>query len=145
MNGRNAAYWTTTALAVTSLLVGGLAYLSRVDEVVENLASLGYPGYLLTILGVCKIVAGTVIAAPRFPRLKEWAYAGVAVNLLGAAISHAATGHPAAKIAPPLIAFGVTMASWWLRPSSRSYAPTAKVVREGAQGVLAPEPSSALR
>jgi hypothetical protein len=120
MNRRNAAYWTTTVLAVFPLLVGGVAYLFRMDEVVLNFRELGYPEYLLMILGTFKLLGALVIAAPRLPRLKEWAYAGVAFNLVGAVLSHAAVGHSAEKTLAPLLLLSFTVASWALRPASRT-------------------------
>ena len=56
---------------------------------------------------------------PGAPRLKEWAYAGIAFNLSGAALSHASSGDPAAKVAIPLVLLGLAAASWALRPATR--------------------------
>ena len=80
---------------------------------------LGYPAYFMVILGVWKVLGGVVVVAPRLPRLKEWAYAGMLFDLTGAAASHAAVGDPVAKIATPLILMGIVAASWALRPGSR--------------------------
>lgn len=60
--------------------------------------------------------------APRFPRLKEWAYAGIVFDLTGAAVSHAASGDGAAKVITPLVMVAITIASWSLRPHSRKLA-----------------------
>jgi hypothetical protein len=68
---------------------------------------------------VWKLLGGVAILAPRSPRLKEWAYAGMVLDLTGAAASHAAVGDPAGKVAAPLINSGIVMASWALRPESR--------------------------
>jgi len=65
------------------------------------------------------VLGGLAILAPRLPRLKEWAYAGIAFDLIGAAISHAAMGDPAAKVIVPLVILGIAAASWALRPASR--------------------------
>jgi uncharacterized membrane protein YphA (DoxX/SURF4 family) len=146
MNRRHAAYWTTTVLTVFPFLFGGTAYLLRIDEAVQNMRSLGYPEYLLTIVGAWKVLAGVAIAVPRFPRLKEWAYAGIAFNLTGAALSHAAVGHSAGKMVAPLVLLGVAMASWALRPPSRSLSPTnAFAPPHEASGVIATERSSVPR
>jgi hypothetical protein len=81
---------------------------------------LGYPTYFLVILGVWKLLGAVALVIPRFPRLKEWAYAGVVFNLTGALISHVVSG----DIEPGPMAYLVTMigataASWFLRPPSR--------------------------
>jgi hypothetical protein len=66
---------------------------------------------------------GTTGLAPRFPRLKEWAYAGMLFDLTGATAYHAATGDPAGKIATPLVILGIVAASWDLLPQERVLGP----------------------
>ena len=119
MNTRLIAYWVTTVLAAFVFLAGGAADLARPASAVELMTALGYPAYVMTILGVWKVLGGVAVLIPRFPRLKEWAYAGMVFDLTGASASHAAVGEPAAKIATPLIILGIVMASWALRPGSR--------------------------
>ena len=119
MSARSAGYWTATTLTALAFLSGGAAYLSGVDEPVRGMAALGYPAYFVTLLGIWKLLGGLAILAPRLPRLKEWAYAGIAFDLTGAAVSHVAMGHPAAKVIVPLVVLGIAAASWALRPASR--------------------------
>lgn len=119
MNARLAVYWTTTVLISMAMLSGGIAYLCRVDEVVRGVAALGYPGYFVPMLGACKVFAALVLLAPKLPRLKEWAYAGIAINLAAAIVSHAALGDPTAKLIAPSILLGIAMTSWGLRPAGR--------------------------
>jgi hypothetical protein len=119
VNVRHAVYWTTTILTALSFLSGGAAYLSRIDATVEGMLSLGYPLYFITILGVWKILGSLAILAPRLPHLKEWAYAGIAFDLTGAALSHTAVSNAPVKIAVPLVLLGIAAASWALRPQSR--------------------------
>ena len=91
---RHYAYWSATAVTVFVLLSGGLAYLLRADFAVAGVVALGYPAYVVTILGVWKLLAVPALLAPGFARLKEWAYAGVMFDLTGAAASHLAVGDP---------------------------------------------------
>ena len=121
-NARNAAYWTATTLIALSMLSGGAAYLARAEEPLRGMAELGYPAYFVLLLGIWKVLGGLAILVPRFPLLKEWAYAGIAFDLSGAAFSHAAIGHPAAKVIVPLVILGIAAASWALRPASRRIA-----------------------
>lgn len=123
MTARNAAYWTMTILIALSMLGGGIAYVSRLDAVVEGVTALGYPTYFITMLGIGKIAAALTVLVPRLPRLKEWAYAGITFNLLAAAISHMAMGDPAVKAIVPLIIMSIGLASWALRPASRRLGP----------------------
>ena len=116
---RAAGYWTTTALIAFSFISGGAAYLARVEAPLRGMAELGYPAYFVTILGVWKLLGGLAILAPRFPLLKEWAYAGIAFDLSGAAFSHASMGHPAGKVLVPLVILAIAFGSWALRPASR--------------------------
>lgn len=78
-----------------------------------------YPDYFATIIGVWKVAGAIVIVVPRMPLVKEWAYAGIALDLTGASASHAFHGRPVPNILVPLVLMGVLVASWTLRPTSR--------------------------
>jgi len=119
MNARKIGYWVTTGLAAAALGAGGLGQLSRSPEMVESMHKLGYPVYMMTLLGAWKLAGALAILVPGTPRLKEWAYAGITFLLTGAAISHAASGDPAGKVIAPLMVLGLSAASWALRPESR--------------------------
>jgi uncharacterized membrane protein YphA (DoxX/SURF4 family) len=116
---RSTGYWITTSLVSLNLLIAGTAYLAGVQAIRDGFAELGYPAYLVTLLGACKVLGGVALVAPGFPRLKEWAYAGIAFNLIGAAVSHAAVGHPTAKVIAPLVVLAFAVASCVLRPANR--------------------------
>lgn len=116
---RNTAYWTATTLIALAMLSGGTAYMFRAEVPLRGMAELGYPAYFVLLLGIWKVLGGLAILAPRLPLLKEWAYAGIAFNLSGAAVSHAAMGHPTAKVIVPLVLLGIAAASYALRPASR--------------------------
>jgi hypothetical protein len=114
-------YWTMTGLVAFFIGPGGVTqvaqYLANPRGVVPQL---GYPLYFFAILGVWKALGA--ILAPGFPRLKEWAYAGIFFDLTGAAASCAAVGGYGKfgfHIIAPLIITGFTVASWALRPPSR--------------------------
>jgi uncharacterized membrane protein YphA (DoxX/SURF4 family) len=123
MKAKSIAYWTTTIL-VAFFISGGvtqiLQYRANPHGVVPVL---GYPTYFFAILGVWKVLGAIAILVPRFPRLKEWAYAGIFFDLTGAAASCAAVGGYGAygfHVIAPLIIAGFTVASWALRPPSRT-------------------------
>jgi uncharacterized membrane protein YphA (DoxX/SURF4 family) len=114
------AYWATTALVVFELVLGGVWDVLRVPQVRGLIERLGYPPYFLIILGIWKLLGALVLAAPGFPRLKEWAYAGVLFDLTGAVASLWASGlMNAGTTAYPITMTGVALASWALRPASR--------------------------
>src|ERR1700704_1348293 len=110
------AFWTTTILGPASFVIGGVLNLTQTEEVVSTMNHLGYPLYFASLLGVWKLLGAIAIVAPRFPRLKEWAYAGFFFDLTAAAVSHASVGDSTADIAAPLIFLALVAASWALRP-----------------------------
>jgi uncharacterized membrane protein YphA (DoxX/SURF4 family) len=112
-------YWIATVLVAAVLLLGGAMDLMHAPPVVQTLASLGYPSYLASILGVWKLLGAVAVVSPGLPRLKEWAYAGILFELTGAAVSHAASGDPAGKVAIPLVLLALAAVSWALRPATR--------------------------
>lgn len=122
--GRNIAYWTTTALVAFFIGTGGVAQLAHVPTTVDGFVRiLHYPSYFVTILGFWKTAGAITILVPRFPRLKEWAYAGIFFDLTGAAASCAAVGGYGAygfHVLVPLLLAVLTVASWALRPASRT-------------------------
>jgi len=122
VQAKRIGYWITTTLIVLVMTAGGVFDLRAPPEIVEQFTALGYPVYMLTILGVFKLAGALVIVAPRLPRLKEWAYAGVMIDLVGATASHAFVGDSVGKIAFPPIVLAVSLTSWWLRPESRRLA-----------------------
>jgi hypothetical protein len=118
---KNIAYWTTTILVAFFIGSGGVAQMAILRGNAATLL-LGYPLYFFHILGFWKILGAIAILVPRFPRLKEWAYAGIFFDLTGAAASSAAVGGYGAyafHILAPLILAVLTVASWALRPESR--------------------------
>lgn len=120
MRARTIAFWIITAILAFELVLGGFWDLLRIPYVRQVILHLGYPLYLLTILGLWKLLAALALLAPRFPRLKEWAYAGIFFEMTGAAASHAAAGNSPITLIAPLFITALALASWALRPSSRT-------------------------
>ena len=118
--GRAVAYWVTTTLLASELAWGGMWDVLQVPQVRSVIDRLGYPHYFLVILGVWKLLGAVALMIPRFPRLKEWAYAGVAFDLTGAVASHIAAGPTdLATLTFPVAMLAVAIASWALRPAPR--------------------------
>lgn len=112
-------YWIATIWLALGMLSSAIVQLPRVPEGVESVSRLGYPSYLLTILGVWKPLGVAAILAPGFTRLKEWAYAGFFFVALGAMISHITMGDPFGEIFPSVLLLTLTVVSWHFRPASR--------------------------
>jgi uncharacterized membrane protein YphA (DoxX/SURF4 family) len=85
----------------------------------EIMKHLGYPAFFMTIIGVWYILAALAILAPRFSRLKEWAYAGLVFIYTGAIASRLAVGDPGLTLVGPIIFTALVAASWALRPLAR--------------------------
>ena len=113
------AYWVTTGLAAAELAVDGVWDILQLPYVRAVIDHLGYPRYFLVILGVWKVLGAVALVVPRFPRLKEWAYAGAVFNYTGAIASHLTVGDGALAVAYPVIQLGLVAASWALRPTAR--------------------------
>lgn len=116
---RTAVYWAATIIIVAESLVGGVMDILRLAPFYPALHSLGYPAYFSTMLGVAKVAAGIVILAPRLPRLKEWAYAGISFNMAAAVASHVAVRDGVGNLVAPLMFLVLILASWALRPADR--------------------------
>lgn len=116
---RKIIYWIATIWLSLGMLSSAIVQLLRVPEAVQTTTHLGYPAYLLSILGVWKIFGVATILAPRFPVVKEWAYAGFFFVASGAFISHIIMGDPFGEIFPALLLLTLTIVSWYFRPESR--------------------------
>jgi len=119
---RPVAYWVTTGLIVLETALGAEWDFARIPFVRDVFAHLGYPLYLLTILGAWKVPAAIVLVIPRFGRVKEWAYIGLFLVYTGAAASHFMRGDTSEPWSPLILAL-LTVASWSLRPDSRKWTP----------------------
>ncbi|HZW69273.1 MAG TPA: DoxX family protein, partial [Hanamia sp.] len=85
----------------------------------ETITHLGYPVYLLMILGAWKIVGVVVLLVPGIPLIKEWAYAGFFFIMTGAFLSHLAMQDPVVELFPSLLLLILTILSWYFRPAGR--------------------------
>lgn len=113
------AFWIVTGLLSFGMLLGGTAQLLRAKFNVDGIVHLGYPEYILSILGTWKILGTIIILLPKYPLVKEWAYAGLFFLLSGAVISHIVSGDTFFQYIAPLIFAILTIASWYLRPTER--------------------------
>jgi hypothetical protein len=116
---RTITYWIFTILLVFELVAGSVWNLQQIEWVHVQLNHLGYPLYFSYILGVWQIGGAAVIVAPRFPRVKEWAYAGSFFEFSGAVASHLLAGDGAEAWRVPLVYAAIVIVSWVLRPAAR--------------------------
>jgi uncharacterized membrane protein YphA (DoxX/SURF4 family) len=111
-------YWIATIWLSLGMVSTGIVQLLKVKEEDDFIKGLGYPDYFLSILGVWKILGVVAILIPRFPLIKEWAYAGFFFAMSGAALSHVLSG-TMSEIFPSLLLLTLTVISWFFRPADR--------------------------
>lgn len=112
-------YWVTTIFLAFGMTAGGIQQLLQIGGYNEIVTKLGYPLYLLPILGVWKILGVIAILIPKFPLVKEWAYAGFFFAMSGAAISHLVVGQSFGEAIPSLVLLLMTILSCYFRPTDR--------------------------
>ena len=117
--GKRISYWIATLWLALGMVSTGVVQLMQMEEEVQKFNELGYPIYLMTVLGIWKMLGTIAILLPRFPMLKEWAYAGFFFAMSGAALSHLILHNSFAEIAPSLLLLTLTFVSWYLRPDNR--------------------------
>ena len=112
-------YWISTIWIALGMLASGLQQIFHTKGFVDIIVHLGYPLYLLYILGVWKILGVIAILIPGFKLVKEWAYAGLFFVMSGAVFSHIACGDSINEIFPSLALLILTVLSWYFRPPDR--------------------------
>ena len=116
-------YWIATIWLSLGMVSTGIVQLIKMEEEVALFIRLGYPLYLLIILGAWKMLGVVAILIPKFPLLKEWAYAGFFFAMSGAVLSHFAVGDNAKEFFGPTLLLVLTIVSWYFRPASRKTIP----------------------
>jgi DoxX-like family len=112
-------YWIATIWLAFGMLLTGIVLLLKLKEEADMMMHLGYPLYFLTILGIWKISGVAALLIPKFPLLKEWAYAGFFFAMSGAVFSRLVCGDEAKEFFGPLLLLILTVVSWYFRPADR--------------------------
>ncbi|MCB0641492.1 MAG: DoxX family protein [Phaeodactylibacter sp.] len=115
-------YWVATLWLALGMTSTAIVQLIKMEEGVATVVHLGYPLYFLTIIGVWKLLGVVAVLVPRYPVLKEWAYAGFFFLMSGAMLSHLFMGAPFNEIFPSLLLLTLTVVSWYFRPAERKVA-----------------------
>jgi uncharacterized membrane protein YphA (DoxX/SURF4 family) len=119
-------YWIATIWLALGMTATGILQLLRMEAEgavappgVYGINYLGYPVYFLTILGIWKLLGVIALLIPKFPLVKEWAYAGFFFIMSGAIFSHIAVGDPLIELFPASLLLTLTVVSWYFRPADR--------------------------
>lgn len=112
-------YWIATALFTFGMTASGISQILGLKEMNEIMIHLGYPLYLMPLLGVWKLMGVIAVLVPNYKLLKEWSYAGFFFLLSGALISHIVMGNSGKSILGPLFQIIFLCISWYFRPENR--------------------------
>ena len=113
-------YWLATTLAAVGMFSSGVAQIFHAKAMVDLITPLGYPLYMLYIIGTWKVLGAITIVIPGFKLVKEWAYAGLFFVMTGAFLSHLLSGdHSVKGLIGPLFQTVFIILSWYLRPANR--------------------------
>lgn len=115
-------YWITTGLLVFGMVAGGTGQILQAKFNADGMVHLGYPMYMMPILGTWKLLGVVAILIPGYGLLKEWAYAGFFFLLTGGVVSHIVVGDPFGAWMPVFTFAALTVLSWYLRPANRKLA-----------------------
>jgi hypothetical protein len=99
-------YWTFTIIFALLIFFDGIGGVTRQQAGIDGVTHLGYPVYFLTIAGVAKLLAVIVLLQTKFEIIKEWAFAGIAINFVCAFASKAFVGDSFGSVIFPLIMLG---------------------------------------
>ena len=112
-------YWIATIWFAVAMVASGIQQIFTIGGFVEIMEQLGFPNYFSSVLGVWKIAGVVAILIPKFPLLKEWAYAGFFFVMSGAIVSHLAVADGAVELFAPTFLLILTVVSWYFRPTER--------------------------
>lgn len=112
-------YWVATIWLSLGMISSGVFQIIKLEDAVKKMLEWGYPPYFLTIIGVWKVLGAVAILTPRFPLLKEWAYAGFFFLITGAIFTHLAVVDEAVEYFGPVLLLVLTLLSWYFRPTDR--------------------------
>jgi len=112
-------YWIFTLWMALGMVSTAIVQLMKNKDELANFTNLGYPAYLMIILGIWKLMGVIAVLIPKRPLLKEWAYAGFFFVMSGALISHIIVGDTFGRTFPALLLLVLVIISWYFRPTDR--------------------------
>lgn len=111
-------YWIFTLWMSLGMVSTAIVQLMKNKDELTNFTNLGYPAYLMYIIGIWKILGVIAILIPKHLLLKEWAYAGFFFVMSGAVISHLIVGDASGRTLPAVLLFVLVLISWYFRPAN---------------------------
>lgn len=117
-------YWIATVWLSLGMVSSGIVQFIQLKEEVDLFNHLGYPVYFLTILAIWKFLGVIAVLIPKFPLVKEWAYAGFFFVMTGAVFSHISVSDGLKELFGPVLLIVLTVISWYYRPADRRLTPS---------------------
>jgi hypothetical protein len=114
-------YWIVTGLMSAFMVMAAIPDILRIPQAVEVFTHLGYPTYPLPFIGIAKTLGVIAVITPGFPRLKEWAYAGLVFDLIGALYSRISVGDPPSAWALPVVGLLLVIGSYVVYRNAPKY------------------------
>ena len=114
MKKTNIYYWILTVLFAGFMIFSAIPDMLCIQQAIDFITKLGYPVYFIPFIGVAKLLGSIAILIPGYPRIKEWAYAGLIYDLIAAMYSSMATGETPSNYLPMLIFIALAFASYFL-------------------------------
>ncbi|MGO1245772.1 MAG: DoxX family protein [Sphingobacteriaceae bacterium] len=114
-------YWVATIWLSLGMVSTGIVQVIQMNEEVQKMNDLGYPSYFLTLIGVWKLLGVVAVLVPKFPLIKEWAYAGFFFLMTGAIFTHLTVGDEWVAYFGPVLLLVLTIISWFYRPKGRKF------------------------
>jgi len=105
-------YWVFTGLMAVAILFSSIPDIMVTQQAVDIFNHLGFPHYMIAFLGYAKFLAVVAILIPGYPRVKEWAYAGLCFDIGGATFGFISIGEPVAHWMPMFIFLGLILGSY---------------------------------
>ena len=120
-------YWVFTALVSFGMVGSGIQQIIMEKQMTDMFVKLGYPLYIMHVIGIWKILGVIVILLPGFKLAKEWAYAGLFFVMTGALLSHLAIhDYDVKAILGPAFQTIFIVLSWYFRPDNRKLIASAR-------------------
>jgi hypothetical protein len=117
-------YWVATLWLSLGMISTGIVQIMKTKDEVDLMAGIGFPVYFLTIIGIWKLLGVIAVLVPKFPLVKEWAYAGFFFSMTGAIFCHLSVGDSGgADYGGPILLLVLTIVSWYFRPADRRLVP----------------------
>lgn len=121
MKSKKTIFWIVTVLLIAGLVFGACQNFNILNKgyAERELTRLGYPAYLLLLLGTAKLASVLTFVITGYSTLKEWAYAGLVILFVGATFSHIMAGDKIGSLLPPFVFLTLVVGSYVLRPTDR--------------------------